>query len=157
MMGFNLMKNVLPLNTKYAVIIRGFKSGNVLSAGARWREEKGEERHANAARIFADVADWSYLDGRPGSLNTSQIKRYNLQAGYNRTIQTMLGDVDQAKKAEEERLATRDTTKRETIANKLNAKGAVEYYARNAANREKRRVEKYTKKAPIVLKGEIVV
>lgn len=90
--------------------------------------------------MIADTPDWSYLDGRPAPLTGAQRKRYFQQMDYNRTIQTLLEQVDGAKAKEEARLAELSQTKQQIIANKLRSKARDNWEAIQAKARAKSRL-----------------
>lgn len=80
-------------------------------------------------REFADTPDWSYLDGRPAPLIGGQRKRYEQQMDYNRTIQTLLQQVDYAKETQAAKLTEQQANKDHLIKNKLRCKGKQLYLA----------------------------
>ncbi|XP_003747142.1 39S ribosomal protein L52, mitochondrial [Galendromus occidentalis] len=93
-----------------------------VSAGARYRASRREERFMNQWRVFADAPDWSRLDGTPAPLNNAQRRRYLQQLTYNQRVQMLLSQVDGARAAVQEAKEKIETDKKRIIANKLKSK-----------------------------------
>ncbi|XP_015595224.1 39S ribosomal protein L52, mitochondrial [Cephus cinctus] len=88
-----------------------------------WRAKKGLTKNPNAFGALTNLADYTFLDGRPTPYGIRQKTRINKQINYAQRIKKLISEVDYAVERHNKKQKEMEERRNSIISNKLKPKG----------------------------------